>query len=523
MFESPMNVVVKPLQAYESTSFRHCVTSDCSIFLFSAGLHRIAAYSSFTSESTAQNQSQSPRPNVTFGQPTHQTHPHLVKPGELLPGIRLEEFKERRTKLVERILSDEYVANNPGTHVVLIPSSTTVHMSDKIPYVFRQNTDFLYFTGCQEPDSLLMLAVNGESFVSTLFVRKKDARSELWDGPRTGVDAAAGMFDVDRALPVSEFDNFFISHMTEHKGSHVWYDNTSNVQLELHKKLSHLMKVVDSQTFVSPKRIFHEIRLIKSRAEIDLMRKSCEIASAAIARTIETSKPNITEHQIFATVDYECRMRGAEFLAYPPVVAGGANANVIHYITNNQVVQAGDMVLMDAGLFEFSNFPIYFLHRKIFSFNVYLSFFAGCEYHGYSSDITRTWPIDGTFTSQQRILYEIVLDVQKRLTERLAELPTLDKVFHDMCIMLGQRLQEIGLIPASLTGDKLLSAAYTYCPHHVSHYLGMDVHDTGTIPRTIAIKPGMIVTMEPGIGPLSLYVYCTYNHMHIINIIICIL
>lgn len=124
--------------------------------------------------------------------------------------------------------------------------------------------------------------------------------------------------------------------------------------------------------------------------------------------------------------------------------------------------------------------------------------FPGCEYHGYTSDITRTWPINGTFTPQQRILYEIVLDVQKTLTSQLAEMPTLDQVFHDMCILLGQRLQEVGLIPSTLTGEKLRAAAYSYCPHHVSHYLGMDVHDTGMISRTIRIKPGMIVTMEPG-------------------------
>ena len=136
--------------------------------------------------------------------------------------------------------------------------------------------------------------------------------------------------------------------------------------------------------------------------------------------------------------------------------------------------------------------------RNDVNYNYIKIFIAGCEYHGYSSDITRTWPIDGAFTPQQRVLYEIVLDVQKTLTSQLKELPTLDQVFHDMCVLLGKRLQEIGLIPSSLSGDKLIAATFTYCPHHVSHYLGMDVHDTGKISRTISTKPGMIVTMEPG-------------------------
>jgi len=129
---------------------------------------------------------------------------------------------------------------------------------------------------------------------------------------------------------------------------------------------------------------------------------------------------------------------------------------------------------------------------------LYFYSFIGCEYHGYSSDITRTWPINGKFTPEQRILYEIVLDVQKRLIKSLDEMPSLDNAFHYMCTLLGKRLQEIGLIPKNINDNKLLAAAYTYCPHHVSHYLGMDVHDTGKISRDINIQPGMIITIEPG-------------------------
>lgn len=294
--------------------------------------------------------SQARRPSVSYGQPTNATHPHLVKPGELLPGLKLEEFRERREKLVARILTDEYVTKNPeNSHVVIIPSASVVHMSDKIPYVFRQNTDFLYFTGCQEPDSILVLFLHGEKYSSCLFVRRKDHHSELWDGPRTGVEAVVEMFATDAGLPVGDFEQYVASHLMENKKSCIWYDSSCILQPELHKKLTNIVKLANNQTFTSPKRVFHEIRLIKSEAEMNLMRKSCEIASAAIAKTIQVSKPGMSEHQLFATVDYECRINGAEFLAYPPVVAGGSNANVIHYITNNQIVQNGEMVLMDAG------------------------------------------------------------------------------------------------------------------------------------------------------------------------------
>ncbi|XP_076232063.1 xaa-Pro aminopeptidase 3 [Calliopsis andreniformis] len=405
------------------------------------------------------------------GQPTPITHPHLMKDGEIVPGIQLYEVKTRRDKLIESIISHTSSTNVNKSHIIILPSSSKVYMSDKIPYVFRQNTNFLYFTGCQEPDCVLVITSKNENFVTTLFMRQQDEHSELWDGPRTKIAAAPKIFGVDSALPITEFDHFFTSFINENKKSTIWYDNIDIAQPNLHRQLLELLKMNNGQTFVSPMNIIHKIRLIKSQSEIDLMKKSCKIISAAISRTIEMSKPKMSEHQLFAIVDYECRMNGAEYLAYPPVVAAGKNANIIHYISNNQIIQNGDMVLMD----------------------------AGCEYHGYSSDVTRTWPINGTFNQEQKTLYSILLEIQSSLIHKLKEMPSLDQLFHDMCSLLGKRLQEIGLIPKHLSKEKLLSAAYTYCPHHVSHYLGMDVHDTGKISRSIRLQPGMIITIEPGI------------------------
>ncbi|XP_019886845.1 xaa-Pro aminopeptidase 3 isoform X2 [Ooceraea biroi] len=410
-------------------------------------------------------------PHTACGQPTPATHPHLLKHGEVLPGISLQELGRRRSKLVESVTLETRAKNVHRQQIVIIPASTTVYMSDKIPYVYRQNTDFLYFSGCREPDSVLVLVCRENQSSFTLFMRPRDEHSELWDGPRTSIETAIKMFGVDHALPVTEFEQFLASLIQEDKRSIVWYDHVDAIQPILHRKLCQLIKLTDNQMFASPKMLFHQIRLIKSTCEIELMRQSCQIASDAIAKTIQCSRPEMSEHQLFATVDYECRMRGAEHLAYPPVVAGGGNANVIHYISNNQIIQSGDLVLMD----------------------------AGCEYHGYSSDITRTWPINGKFTPEQRVLYEIVLDVQKHLIESLKEMPSLDEAFHYMCSLLGKRLQEIGLIPKNIDDDKLVAAAYEYCPHHVSHYLGMDVHDTGKISRGIKIQPGMIITIEPGV------------------------
>ncbi|RZC33528.1 Xaa-Pro aminopeptidase 3, partial [Asbolus verrucosus] len=410
----------------------------------------------------------------TYGQPTHETHPQLLVKDEITPLIKRSEFQERRQKLMDQIA--QYVCErNPDIkqHLIVIPSATKRYMSDKIPYFFRQNSDFLYLTGCQEPDSCLVLAAadSPSQHRATLFVREKDEHSELWDGPRTGPDSAPSLFGVDQSLPSSELENYLHSYLKSNKNFTVWYDYMNPVQDDVHRLMCDYLNYMKQKMWESPKIFVHKQRVIKSPAEIALMQESCDIASEAIVKTVGASRPGMSEHQIFATVDYECRMKGAEFLAYPPVVAGGDRANIIHYINNNQIVDDGDMVLMD----------------------------AGCEYHGYSSDITRTWPINGKFNRHQRELYEVVLDVQTKLIKLCQTFPTLDSLFDSMCVLLGKGLQQIGIIPKILSNQALIKAAYQFCPHHVSHYLGMDVHDTPLITRNIKIRPGMVITVEPGV------------------------
>lgn len=416
----------------------------------------------------------------TYGQPTAATHPHLLKDGEVMPHIQRSEFQERRQKLIESIAYHSAKNNKDlKRHLIIIPSATKQYMSDKIPYVFRQSTDFLYLSGCLEPDSCLVLATTdspSQHFV-TMFLREKDSHSELWDGPRTGIEDAINLFGVDQGLPMTELGNYIQFYMKSNPQSILWYDYISPVQKNVHNVMQELLKEKFNNMWESPNSFIHRLRVIKSPAEIALMQKTCDIASDAIVKTIEFSKPGLSEHQIFANVEYECKMNGAEYLAYPPVVAGGNRANIIHYINNNQVVSDGEMVLMD----------------------------AGCEYHGYSSDITRTWPINGTFNPQQAAIYEALLSVQTDLIKLCYDFPSLDHLFESMCLLLGKQLKEIGLIPRNASSSTVMKTAYQFCPHHVSHYLGMDVHDTPTVTRSIKLQPGMVITVEPG-------VYISHNH-----------
>lgn len=408
-----------------------------------------------------------------LGQPTNDTHPHILNEGEVTPMTTKYEYETRRTRLVEAITKYSFKNTlRSKNHLIVIPAASKQYMSDKIPYVFRQNTEFLYLTGCLEPDCCVVLTINdNKHFSSILFTRDKDDHAELWDGPRTHPEDAPGFFGVNQSLPISELENFMGSFKKSQSNMNLWYDYLMPVQHHVHSIVKKFMSDGGNKSWENPKNIIQQLRLFKSPTEISLMQKTCDIASEAFVDTIKCSKPGISESHLYAKFDYECRIRGAEYLAYPPVIAGGNRATVIHYINNNQIVNNGDMVLMD----------------------------GGCEYHGYASDITRTWPINGKFTPEQRDIYEIVYDVNQELIEMCKTFPSLDTLFETMCLLLGKRLQNMGLIPPQQSSSHLMKAAYQLCPHHVSHYLGMDVHDTPTVNRNTVIKPGMIITIEPGI------------------------
>lgn len=405
-------------------------------------------------------------PKSNYGQPTAETHPHLLNEGEVTPLITKFEYQNRRSSLSELIAKNSPKDTN---HLIVIPAATKQYMSDKIPYIFRQNTEFLYLTGCQEPDCCVVITTSGnKNQQTTLFTRERDEHAERWDGPRTHSEDAISFFGVDQSLPVNDLEKFVQSYKKSNRNIVVWYDTDTPIQNNVHKVMC---KFVKGKCYDNPKNFIQKLRLYKSPSEIALMQRACDITAEAFRETISCARPGISENQLYAKIDFECKMRGAELLAYPPVVAGGGRATIIHYINNNQVVNDGEMVLMD----------------------------AGCEYHGYSSDVTRTWPLNGTFTPEQRNIYEAVYSVQEDLINMCNTLPTLDELFQSMCFMLGKRLQDIGILSIQPSDAYLMQAAYQLCPHHVAHYLGMDIHDTPTISRDRKLEPGMIITIEPGI------------------------
>ncbi|KAK7076896.1 Xaa-Pro aminopeptidase 3 [Halocaridina rubra] len=408
--------------------------------------------------------------SVRAGQPTSYTHPHLVQPGEITFGINREEYSERRHKLMERLNKTE-----GKHHIVILPATPRRYMIDKIPYLYRQDTDMLYLSGCLEPDCVLVLhTLPGRSVPlhkSVMFTPRHEPSQELWDGPRTGPTDASSVWGVDLGLPHSELTRYLNLLERDLQSPTIWYHYQTVANPNINRQLQGWLNGGRQGGVESPKSHIHELRVIKSPAEMNLMRQTCRISGESIAATMEATRAPVTEHQLFAIVDYQSRMRGADHLAYPPVVAGGTRANIIHYINNNQIINPGDMVLMD----------------------------AGSEFRGYSGDVTRTWPISGEFTAAQRDVYEAVLEVQQTVIAACVQYPTLDHLFSVMCAKLGKVLQELCILPMNFTDGQLMRAAYGFCPHHVSHYLGMDVHDTPLVPRNRRLVPGSVITVEPGI------------------------
>ncbi|XP_005105486.1 xaa-Pro aminopeptidase 3 [Aplysia californica] len=411
-----------------------------------------------------------------FGQPASQTHPHLIAEGEVTPGITRAEYHQRRCKLVQAAVKTFRGVKSVKDHLFIFPSSTTSYMTNDIPYPFRQNTDFLYFSGFLEPDSLLLIEANHKSVdgahVSHLFVPRRDPSRELWDGPRSGTDGAIKLTGVDASFTTGELGKYLQYYNHQHKDYVLWYNHGRPVHADFHHRiLEQVMKDQKHKCVENPTMNCHKLRALKSPAEVQLMQRSADIASEAFMETMKFSRPMVNEAHLWAKMDFECRIRGAEFLAYPPVVAGGTRANIIHYITNNQVIVDGDLVLMD----------------------------AGCELHGYASDLTRTWPVSGKFTKPQKELYNATLRVQEACIKLCTNQYSLDELFHEMLLLLAEELTHLGIIAAESSPEEKLQLARKFCPHHVGHYLGMDVHDTSTMSRKAKLKPNMVITIEPGI------------------------
>jgi intermediate cleaving peptidase 55 len=403
----------------------------------------------------------------SFGQPVHETHPHLLRPGELTPGITAQEYFDRRNALA---------ASLPAESIAIIPSATTIFRTGNVFYPFHQSPDFLYLTGFNEPDACAIIRPDGSDsgeHIFHLYVREKDAKSEQWDGARSGTLAARDVWNADIVGDIADFckllpdivrgaQEVYTDLLAQKKGGLGWLLGTRN------KSEGAIAEMIPERKVRTLRPLMNNLRIFKSPAEVACMREAGRASGLAHTDAMRAAVGGAfkTERELRAFLDWRQVYHGCEGSAFEPVVAGGRNAMSIHYVRNDDVLRQGEMVLVD----------------------------GGGTWGGYVSDITRTFPLDGKFTDAQRDLYQVVLNVQRScvsLCRGSAEV-SLDKLHLIAEEQLKDGLKGIGFDVSGKAVERLF-------PHHLSHYLGLDVHDTGGYSRKTVLREGHCVTVEPGV------------------------
>jgi Xaa-Pro aminopeptidase len=387
--------------------------------------------------------------------------------------LKLEYFAKRRVKLLSQIEDNS---------IVIIPGNTELIRNGDAHYSFRQNSNFFYLTGFLEPDSLIVLIKEKEHSKFILFVRARDPASEQWDGLRAGVEGAKSLFGADLSYDIDSLDHKIIE-LIRNK-TRIYYDLGSNIEYDC-KITSWLNTVKTMQrkgvtaidAVVSINNILSEMRLIKDEYEQYLMQKAAQISAAAHIRAMQAASKSKYEYELEADYLHECVKHGARNQAYNPIIGSGSNTCILHYNDNDQILDKEGLVLID----------------------------AGAEYFNYAADITRTFPANGKFTDEQKAIYQLVLKSQLAAIEQIKPGNTWNQAQEVILEIITSGLVELGIIKANGKSVAQLVKEEVYKPfymHNSGHWLGIDVHDAGNYKidgKWRVLKPGMVLTVEPGI------------------------
>ena len=381
----------------------------------------------------------------------------------------INRYTERRNKLGSML---------PKNSAVVIAGASTQYRNADSSHAFRQDSNFWYLSGFNEAESTLVLLINKENDVeSIVFVPEKNELKEIWDGYRAGPEGAIKDYGFDLAFNNTEINERLPDLLAGH--NQVFYPVGKSKTLDADiiswiksakskDRHSSSIDIADASSKVGNQ------RLIKDDDEIEIMKKACQISAEAHVEAMKFVKPGITEQEMEAFYQYEFSKRGGRFSAYTPIVAGGENACVLHYVENSKPLQDGELLLVD----------------------------AGCEFELYASDITRTYPINGKFTDPQLAIYEVVLEAQLKSIEAIT---TNNNVMDAQIIsekVITQGLIDLGILQGSMDELHATGAFKNFYMHKIGHWLGIDVHDAGDYMEDghyMKFKPGMVTTVEPGI------------------------
>jgi len=383
--------------------------------------------------------------------------------------VQASEFAERRERFREAM----------GHGVAVFASTPVAVRNNDVDHEHRQDSDLFYLTGFDEPESVLVLTTEHAEHRTVLFVRPRDKERETWDGPRAGLDGAVAQFGADAAFPIAELEKRLPEYLKDVDRLHYRigldreFDQTVlDAIAEVRRRAR--VGVTPPREIVDPTVIVHEMRMRKSAAEVELMRRAAAITAEAHAAAMRLARPGRYEYEVEAEILRVFRARGSERPAYGSIVGSGRNATILHHRRNDRQMQDNDLLLID----------------------------AGAEFGYYACDVTRTFPVNGSFSEAQRALYQIVLDAQLAAIEAVRPGVTLPHVHAAAVEVLVRGLIAVGILDGP-ESKALESESYKpYYMHRTSHWLGMDVHDVGDYhlhKRPRPLEPGFVLTVEPGL------------------------
>ena len=380
-----------------------------------------------------------------------------------------KEFAKRRKNLMRMIGNDA---------IAIVPASSVKVRNRDVEFNYRQDSDFMYLTGFQEPEAVAVLVPGRSQAQFILFCRERDMEMETWNGRRAGQQGAIDLYGADDAFPIGDIDEILPGILEQR--ARVFYTMGVNADFD-HRVIGWVNQIREKgrggshtpHEFIALEHLLHELRLFKSGLEISNMKKAAKAAVAGHQRALKYCQPGMYEYQIEAELLYEFHKAGCD-TAYPSIVGGGENGCILHYTDNKDVLNDGDLLLID----------------------------AGAEFQGYASDITRTFPVNGVFSEPQLELYNLVLEAQLAAIDAVQPGNHWNDPHEAAVKVLTKGMVKLGILkgrPAKLIKDGEYRRFYM---HRTGHWLGLDVHDVGDYKieeQWRLFEPGMVLTVEPGI------------------------
>ena len=384
--------------------------------------------------------------------------------------ITKQEFSRRRKALMAMM--------EPNS-IAIVPAAPERTRSRDTEHHYRQDSDLYYLSGFPEPQAVLVLIPGREHGEFVLFVRERNREREIWDGYRAGPEGACNEYEADDAFPIDDIDDILPGLIEGRERVYYAMGKDSEFDKQVMDWVNTIRAKVRSGAtppgeFLDLSHFLNELRLFKSAAELRAMREAGEISARAHVRAMKFCKPGVMEYQLEAEISHEFQMSGARFPAYNTIVGGGKNGCILHYIENNAVLKNGDLVLID----------------------------AGCELESYAADITRTFPVNGKFSPEQKALYEVCLRAQLQAIDVAKPGNHWNDPHETTVRVITEGLVELGLLEGDVNQLIATEAYKEFYMHRAGHWLGMDVHDVGDYKvggEWRVLEPGMVMTVEPGI------------------------